>query len=96
MKLEKNGKRSSTKRTRHIHIRYFLITDRVKNNEISIEYCPTGDMVGDYHTKPLQGKQFQRFRNTILGIDETKDDISSYNREARALIKKRKEELLAT
>ena len=56
MKLEKNGKRSSTKHTRHIHIRYFMITDRVKNNKISIKYCPTGDMVGDYHTKPLQGK----------------------------------------
>ena len=47
MKIENNGKKSSTKRTRHIHIRYFLITDRVKNNEIGIEYCPTGDMVGD-------------------------------------------------
>ena len=80
MKLEKNGKRFSTKRTQHIHIRYFIITDRVKNNEISIEYCPTGDMVGDYQTKPLQGKQFRRFRNTILGIDETKDNISRYNK----------------
>jgi hypothetical protein len=28
--LEKNGKRSSRKRTRHINIRYFFVTDRVK------------------------------------------------------------------
>ena len=96
MKLEKNGKRSSTKRTRHIHIRYFLISDRVKNNEISIKYCPTGDMVGDYHTKPLQGKQFRRFRNTILGIDMIDDTgIASYNTIAKEIIKKRKEKQLA-
>ena len=92
MKLEKNGKRSSTKRTRHIHIRYFLIADRVKNKEISIEYCPTGDMVGDYHTKALQGKQFRRFRNTILGIVES--DIPKYNTDARSELKKKKETLL--
>ena len=29
IKLAKNGKASSTKRTRHIHIRYFAVTDRV-------------------------------------------------------------------
>jgi hypothetical protein len=28
--LEKNGKASSSKRTEHINIRYFFITDRVK------------------------------------------------------------------
>jgi hypothetical protein len=27
--LEKNGKASSSKRTKHINIRYFFITDRV-------------------------------------------------------------------
>ena len=53
IKLEMNGKKSSTKRTRHINIRYFLITDRVKKGEVSIEYCPTGDMLADVFTKPL-------------------------------------------
>jgi hypothetical protein len=28
--LEKNGKASNSKRTKHINIRYFFITDRVK------------------------------------------------------------------
>ena len=41
IKLSKNGKASSTKRTRHIHIRYFAVTDRVKKQEIEIHYCPT-------------------------------------------------------
>ena len=92
IKLEKNGKRSSSKRTRHIAIRYYFITDRVSSNEVSIEYCPTEDMIGDYHTKSLQGSQFRRFRNAILGIDEI--DIAKYNTDARAMLKKKKEKLL--
>jgi hypothetical protein len=51
--LAKNGRASSGRRTRHIDIRYFFVTDRVKNNEMRIEYCPTADMVGDFFTKPL-------------------------------------------
>ena len=92
MKLEKNGKRSSSKRTRHIAIRYYFITDRVSRGEISIEYCPTEDMVGDYHTKSLQGSPFRRFRNTIMGIKE--EDIAQYNTDARQMLKEMKEKLL--
>ena len=54
--LEKNGKNSSSKRTKHINIRYYFITDRIKNVELKIEYCPTDNMVADYFTMPLQGK----------------------------------------
>jgi hypothetical protein len=39
--LEQNGRASSGKRTRHINIRYFFITDRVHMKEISIDWCPT-------------------------------------------------------
>jgi hypothetical protein len=46
--LEKNGQRSSTKRTRHLEIRYFFVTDNVKRGRSQIEYCPTGDMVADF------------------------------------------------
>ena len=35
--LEKNGKASSGKRTRHMNIRYFFVTDRIKSKEIDIE-----------------------------------------------------------
>ena len=47
MKLENNGKMSSGKRTRHINIRYFFITDNIKNGNIVIQYCPTLDMIAD-------------------------------------------------
>jgi hypothetical protein len=70
IKLESNGKASSTKRTRHINIRYFMITDRIKKKEIEVEYCPTGDMLADYFTKPLQGSLFRRMRNAIMGISD--------------------------
>jgi hypothetical protein len=33
--LEKNGKASSSKRTKHINIRYFFINDHVKNEEVN-------------------------------------------------------------
>ena len=65
--LERNGKRSSGRRTRHIHIRYFSITDKIKNKELRVEHCPTDDMVGDFCTKPLNGSKFRRFRDIILG-----------------------------
>ena len=68
--LEKNGNNSSSKRTKHIVIRYYFIADRVKADELDIEYCPTGDMVSDYFTKPLQGKKFTKFRKKIMNLKD--------------------------
>ena len=68
--LEMNGKKSSGKRTRAINIRYFFITDQVEKGNVSIEYCPTDEMTGDFHTKPLQGEKFRGFRNNVLGKRE--------------------------
>jgi hypothetical protein len=64
--LEENGRASSSKRTRHINIRYFFVADRVANQEVSIAYCPTGRMVADYFTKPLQGTPFRKFRDIVM------------------------------
>jgi hypothetical protein len=66
--LEKNGKASSSKRTKHINIRYFFITDRIMKKELKVVWCPTGDMIGDYATKPLQGAAFKKFRDIIMGV----------------------------
>jgi len=65
--LENNGKRSSSKRTRAINIRYFFLTDQIAQGNLTVEYCPTGEMIGDFFTKPLQGKQFDKFRKQIMG-----------------------------
>jgi hypothetical protein len=67
--LENNGRTSSSKRTRHINIRYYFVTDRIAQGEVSIEYCPTKEMVADFFTKPLQGAAFIAFRDYILNVD---------------------------
>jgi hypothetical protein len=77
--LEKNGQQSSTKRTRHLDIRYYFVTDRVRAKELSIVYCPTGDMWADIHTKPLQGAKFAKFRRLILNLqDERPAEVSKH------------------
>ncbi len=83
--LERNGKASSSKRTKHINIRYFFVMDRVAKGEVCLEWCPTGDMVADFMTKPLQGANFKRFQDLIMGVAPTKDkqgrdNTSSHNR----------------
>ena len=45
--FEKNGKASSSKRTKHINIWYFFIANRVAKVKVSIFWCPTGDMTTD-------------------------------------------------
>ena len=67
--LLKNGKQSSTKRTRAINIRYFFLIDQIEKGNITVWYCPTEDMVADFLSKPLQGKLFHKFRPQILGHD---------------------------
>jgi hypothetical protein len=53
IQLENNGQASSTKRTRHINIRYFYVTSKIKEGKMRVIYCPTKQMVSDYLTKPL-------------------------------------------
>ena len=65
--LEKNGKRSSSKRTRALNIRYFFLTDQVDKGNVVIEHCSTDDMVADYMTNPMQGKKFLVFKKMIMG-----------------------------
>ena len=67
--LENNGKRSSSQRTRAFNIRYFFLIDQIEQGNMSVEYCPTGEMLADYLTKPLQGQLFKKFRRRIMGHD---------------------------
>ena len=67
--LETNGQKSSSKRTRALNIRYFFLADQVAKGNLDILYLPTDAMWGDYMTKPLQGKLFQRFRKAIMGME---------------------------
>jgi hypothetical protein len=71
--MERNGKASSSKRTKHINIRYYFVTDRINKKDLTVEWCPTGDMTGDYMTKPTQGELFKKFRDQIMGVINAQD-----------------------
>ena len=75
--LENNGNASSRKITKHINIWYFFITDRVDNGEVSVVWCPTGDIIGDYMTKPPQVAMFRKFRDQIMGVISATDPVPS-------------------
>ena len=78
MLLERNGRGSSSKRTRHINIRYFFIKDRIASGEVKLEYCPTETMLADAFTKPLQGSAFIQFRDSIMnGSSHKSNDIQT-------------------
>jgi hypothetical protein len=83
MLLEMNGRGSSTKRTKHINVRYFYVKDLVTNKHIAISHCPTEDMIADFFTKPLQGIQFRRFRSFIMNVDPS----SPYYMDPRSVLK---------
>jgi hypothetical protein len=68
MLLESNGRKSAGKRSRHLNIRYFFVADQKAKGNISIEYCPTDQMIGDYMTKPTHGKKFRGFRQQIMNL----------------------------
>jgi hypothetical protein len=67
--LTENGRKSNSKQTRHLNIRYFFVTDRVEAKELSIKSCPTEEMISDYFTKPLQGALFRKMRDLIMNVD---------------------------
>ena len=71
--LKKNGKDLRSNSTKHINIRYLFITDRIANGEVSIVWCPPGDMIIEKMTKPLQGAMFHRFRYQIMGVVPAQD-----------------------
>ena len=68
MLLETNGRQSAGKRSRALNIRHFFITDQVEKGNAAVECCNAEDMVGDFHTKPVQGYKHKKFGDTIMGI----------------------------
>ena len=64
--IENNGKKSLSKSTIHINTRYFLIIEHINQCELEIKYCITEDILGDYFTKPLQGKLFIKFHKSVM------------------------------
>lgn len=67
MAMMTKGKHTSL-RTRHIHVRYFFIADRINKGEIVVKHCGSEDMVADIMTKPLQGHRFRTARQLTMNF----------------------------
>ena len=78
IKILKNGRDSCTSNMKHVAIKQFWSTDRIKNGNIEVVYCPTDEMIADYNTKPLMGKGFTNFRRAIMGWDHISVSYTGY------------------
>ncbi len=67
--LEVNGKKFSSKRTRHMNIRYFLVTDAIAKKECEVRWISRDYMFADYLTKAQQGAEFRVMRDFIMGVN---------------------------
>ena len=67
--LQKNYPYSNGKGSKHIHIRYFFVVDKIRNKEVKIAYCPTAKMIANYSSKPscssFKGIQYKELKLRI-------------------------------
>ncbi len=74
LSLEKNGIVSSSKWTKLIKAKYFLMKDYYNSGEIDLRYCPTDMMWADVLTKPLQGQKFRDMCVFLQNCSQDYDD----------------------
>ena len=56
-------------RTKHIDVCHHFVRERVALNDITVSYCPTGEMIADVLTKGLPVVKFRRFREELGVVD---------------------------
>ena len=69
--------RSGAERTRHIHIRYFWLKERVDTGEVRVEYLRSEEMYANVLTKPLQGAQFKRETKGVTGWERDEEETDT-------------------
>ena len=67
--LQKNGHASAGKRSRHLNIKLFYITDLINDKQTQVECCPTDEMMANFMTKPKQGSAFAKLRTRIMNLE---------------------------
>ena len=63
IKLIKSGQMN--RRSKHIDVRYYFISEVFDQGLFRLEYCPTNEQVADILTKPLQKQKFEGFRAAL-------------------------------
>jgi len=47
--LAENGKQSSSRKTRHLNVGYFFVTDKIKKGEVRVAFCSMHDTLMDIY-----------------------------------------------
>jgi hypothetical protein len=68
MQPAENGRTSIGKRSRHLNIKYFFITDLINRKQVNVKFCPTDGMLADYMSKSLTGRKFRHYRSLIMNL----------------------------
>ncbi len=58
----------SRQRSKHIDIRDHFVFSALSDGKITIEYCPTEDMVADVMTKPMTKFKMEKFVSYMFGM----------------------------
>ena len=66
--LHDKGFSATGKRMKHMNIRYWFTHDCISHGLLRLEYMKSKNLESDFFTKPLQGKAFLKFRDSILGL----------------------------
>lgn len=77
--LEENGKQSSGKQARALHIKCFLTTDHTEQGDVETKCCPADDAIGNCMMKGSQGIKFDKFGQLIMGFDWVNDLVIIMN-----------------
>lgn len=57
----------TTKRSKHINVRYHFCREKIASGDIKVIYCPTERMLADVLTKPLPMERHHKLIKIILG-----------------------------
>ena len=63
-----NGRSLAYNKNKHIKNSYFLITDKVHQEDLEIRYNPSGDIMDYYQSKPHQGNLFCTMRYLLMNL----------------------------
>ena len=81
----KNGWISSSKRTKHIKARYFLVEDKIDNNKLEVKHRLTDAMWSGVFNKLKQGTPFWVFRGVLMNVSGHYDDYEEHKNKHLAL-----------